>query len=205
MTHLTPDMLLDLADRTRPEADVPHLGSCETCRRQLAEIRATLEVVNEADVPEPSPLFWDHMSARVRTAIESDDHTTNEGWFRGWRVSGLAIPVGAAAALLLIAAVGLRLGFLTGPDTGTDEGGVAAVVSDSSPAPDGPVAEETDSLTLISDLAADLEWEVAVEAGVATRAGTLDRVVSELSDPERMELQRLLKIELNADVPGNGA
>ena len=67
--HLSPDHLIDLAEGTRPESSAPHLESCEACRRQLADMRAMMSAASEVAVPEPSPLFWDHLSERVRQAV----------------------------------------------------------------------------------------------------------------------------------------
>ena len=64
--HLKDDELVDLAEGARPESSAPHLASCEPCRRQVRDLRALMSVAAGVDVPEPSPLYWDHMSARVR-------------------------------------------------------------------------------------------------------------------------------------------
>ena len=52
--HLTPDDLADLAEGMRAESSAPHLLWCESCRQQLAEIRAVLADATDVDVPEPS-------------------------------------------------------------------------------------------------------------------------------------------------------
>src|SRR5438034_8699386 len=67
--HLNEHELVDLADGSRTEASAPHLATCSDCRRQLADLRATLASVAAVDVPEPSPLFWDHFSRRVHEAV----------------------------------------------------------------------------------------------------------------------------------------
>jgi hypothetical protein len=48
----------------------------------------------------------------------------------------------------------------------------------------------------MTDLAGDLDWDAAVEAGLAGSAGGVDRAVFDLSLDERRELARLLKAEL---------
>jgi hypothetical protein len=70
--HLQPDDLVDLAEGTRPEASAPHLASCAECRRQLADMRAMMSAAADVDVPEPSPLFWDHLSARVSESVSGE-------------------------------------------------------------------------------------------------------------------------------------
>src|SRR6476469_3139983 len=70
--HLNTDELVDIAEGTRTEAAAPHLASCEPCRAQLCELRAMIAAAKDVDVPEPSPLFWDHLSARVSEAVAAD-------------------------------------------------------------------------------------------------------------------------------------
>ena len=68
MSHLTPEELLDLAEAPPPDVASGHLASCDRCRRELADLREALAAAAEIEVPEPSPLFWGHLSARVRGA-----------------------------------------------------------------------------------------------------------------------------------------
>jgi hypothetical protein len=69
MRHLKADDLLDLAEGTRPESSAPHLASCESCRRLVADLRTVIGVAVDVEIPDPSPLFWQHLSARVREAV----------------------------------------------------------------------------------------------------------------------------------------
>jgi hypothetical protein len=52
------------------------------------------------------------------------------------------------------------------------------------------------SLSLVADLAADLSWDDAREAGLTSHVGVDDDAVAQLDDGERHELNRLLKGEL---------
>src|SRR5436190_125575 len=79
MRHLRPDELIDLAEGTRPESSASHLRTCEACRRQLADARAMIAAAADVDVPEPSPLFWEHFSVRVREAIGTQPMEVAEG------------------------------------------------------------------------------------------------------------------------------
>ena len=83
--HLQPDELVDVAEGTRPESSVPHLASCEVCRLQLADLKATISAAADVEVPEPSPLFWDHLSARVRDAVAALDGDLARTW--GMRIA----------------------------------------------------------------------------------------------------------------------
>ncbi len=72
-SHLTTEKLIDLAERTREESSAPHLQSCEACRHQLAVLRDAMSAAAEVEVcPEPSPLFWKHLSERVREAVAAE-------------------------------------------------------------------------------------------------------------------------------------
>src|SRR5438093_9275944 len=83
--HLTPDDLVDLAKGTRPESSAPHLASCATCRAQLNEMRAMMSAAADVDVPEPSPLFWDHFSQHVHDAVANDTANARLPPTRLWR------------------------------------------------------------------------------------------------------------------------
>jgi hypothetical protein len=77
--HLKPEELVDLAEGTIAEASVPHLATCAACRGQLEMLRAMEARARDFDVPEPSPLFWDHLSSRVQEAIAADS-AQPAGW-----------------------------------------------------------------------------------------------------------------------------
>src|SRR5258705_10923481 len=70
--HLNADDLVDLAEGARPESSAPHLAACPQCRAHLEELRGTMSAIADVDVPEPSPLFWDHFSQRVHDAVATE-------------------------------------------------------------------------------------------------------------------------------------
>ena len=91
--HLRPDELIDVAEGARTEQSVPHLAACEMCRRQLVELKAMMSAVADVEVPEPSPLFWDHFSTRVREAVAAEGAPRRSFWT--W--PRLAVPAVAVA------------------------------------------------------------------------------------------------------------
>src|ERR1051325_634469 len=99
MTHLSPELLIDIAEGTAPESAQPHLATCAVCRTQLSDLRQMLTSI-AVDVPEPSPLFWDHLSAGVReaTAVEA-------GSAPSWRLGRLSwrLAAGMSMAIVVIA------------------------------------------------------------------------------------------------------
>jgi DNA-directed RNA polymerase specialized sigma24 family protein len=61
MRHLSPDLLIDLAEGTRR---VVGRASRRVRRVPPRGLREMMAVAVGAAIPEPSPLFWDHLSAR---------------------------------------------------------------------------------------------------------------------------------------------
>jgi hypothetical protein len=181
--HLSPDEMIDVAEGLRPKTEMPHLASCETCRRQVEELQSTMTVATAADVPEPSPLFWDNFSARVAEAIRSPQQEPPSSLsFGSWTWSRAAVAL-AVAAVVIAAGVTMRSGNRVPPSVVADRRAEPALADD-------PL------LDLVADLGVDLDWESAAEAGLTMREGTADRAMTQLSDGERAELQRLLEQEL---------
>ena len=183
MKHLSPEALLDVAEGTVPRDRYPHLAECGMCRDQLAELQATIATV-AVDVPEPSPLFWDHLSARVREATAAEPLATEPWWgLRKWMFPLIA----AATAAVLFIAISFGSGTTT-PATSRP-----AVVSTSNPSnAEFPAAADDPSLDLLADLAGDLDWDAAAEAGMTMEVGAAEQALNELTIAERVELQRLL-------------
>ena len=197
MGHLTEEALLDLAEGTRlEEASARHLASCGACRGQLEELRSIMRAAADVQVPEPSPLFWEHLSARVREAVEAAGRPAAAGWRSwpaiSWRVT---LPVGALGALLLAAATMFRPGVGPSSTVETTAGSRIADVGTSAIRL-RPLAEDA-SLSLLADLTSELDWDAATEAGLASRSGVVDSVVTDLSSEERVELGRLLEDALS--------
>ena len=194
--HLGPDQLIDLAEGARPESSEPHLESCEACRRQLAAMCAMMSAASEVTVPEPSPLFWDHFSERVREAVALAGAPRRSSRWQPWLRPLVVLPlsVAALAAVLLVAVL------VPQPDVvpATPE---VATTPRSPDFPEQPAFEPLDasgdaSLNLVADLTAELDWEAASRMELTTHAGGADEAVRELTGGELRELQRQLKEEL---------
>jgi hypothetical protein len=191
--HLGKDQLLDLAEGIRLEASVAHVESCEACRRQVDDLRAAMAAVADVEVPEPSPLFWEHLSERVRAAVAAEGQLApSRAWhWTDWRIMA---PLGGLTALLVAAAITLNPG--APPGSGSDQNFGAAIGTASPIAADLAPLTDDPSLSLLADLTSDLDWDAATEAGLSLKAGVLDDLVTALNDEERQELQRLLREEL---------
>ncbi len=186
MRHCTPDELMDVVDDVRDEASLPHLAACALCREQLREVRQMLLQVADAPVPEPSPLFWGHLSARVHDAVAAEAGQPARRWWPSWR---LALPIaGVLAALALAVSVTPR------PPQGPPAvaaGPPAAPPGAFGIAPDALDAADA-SIALMLELAASLDLEAAASAGMTMTRGATDAAVAELTGEERRELERLL-------------
>lgn len=199
MTHLSPDTLVDLLDGTRAETAVLHLASCAACRQQLADLRVSWQAAADVEVPEPSPLFWDHLSARVRAAVAAEVPPRAPWWRIDWSWTSVGLAGAVVAALVLVAFLQVSRPFTSA--VGTPEtagvGTVAAIATAESLTP----LPDDESMLFVADLASHLDWDGVAELGLTTE-GLSDRGASEMTADERIELQRLLRAELG---PGHAA
>lgn len=203
--HLSRDELLGLVDRE--DWGHPHLATCERCRRDVDELRTMIEELRGVPVPEPSPLFWDHLTRRVREAIEAEPPQRGEVRERWWAL----VP----ASLVVALAVGLL--WWTLPSRASDPPHVAA---------EGGRSIEGERLALDLDAARDDPWEAllaladevswdngsdvvheadeAVGQSPAWSVGlppsSIDRAILALSDEERAIVRELVLEEQR----GNG-
>jgi hypothetical protein len=189
--HLTPEQLIDIVEGTRSENAEPHLRSCEICRHQIGALRAAMSSAAQVDVSEPSPLFWDHFSQRVRAAVDAEGAPARGGiWgMRGLlRWSWSTVAIGGVVAALALAV------YLTAPRSptrppSTDD--TAAAVTEGALLPLGSIDDP--SLALVADLTGQLDADAVNETTWTNHAGAVDEVVSTLTIEERVELQRLLQ------------
>jgi hypothetical protein len=192
--HLDEAALLDVAEGVQSEHAAAHLAGCERCRAQVEALRSALHIAEDVTVPEPSPLFWDHLSARVAEAVADERAgeaaAASIGWaarLRSWQVLTAAA---VAAAVVLAVAVNRHSASDTSP-VQTPAAVATAAAHDLTPS-----LENDPSLSFIADLASDLDWDDAVEAGLTSGADAVERVVQDMSDDERRELRRVLQEEM---------
>jgi hypothetical protein len=191
--HLNAEQLVDIAEGTRPERSAPHLADCARCREQLQELRSMMAAVQDVDVPEPSPLFWDHLSARIGEDVASDAAAPQRTAWRYMLRGALAVAAG-----LLLAALLTSRAMAPGP---MPDASTAFVAAPPPPAPaaelftDPVSADEDAALTLVASLTGDVDVDTAREAGLAPR-GSAEHAVTHMSDGELRELRRLLKEEM---------
>jgi hypothetical protein len=192
--HLTSGELIDLAERTREESSDPHLQSCNACRQELAVLRSAMSAAAEVEVPEPSPLFWKHLSERVHDAVAAEGAPSSRflapgwamalSWWRGWAVAGVA------AAVMISIYVTTPLPADPAPDT--QDMSVVPPELEAIPLPLAGIADDP-SFALVADLTSQMDAAAFDETGWTSHAGAVDEAVDALTDDERVELQRLLE------------
>jgi hypothetical protein len=148
-----------------------------------------MAAARDVNVPEPSPLFWDHFSARIRQAVQAEAGRSAAG--TGWWGQSRFVLAGSVALVLLAVWVGFRIDRSTGRTSTSASPAERLEVSG-----DPPGASDDPALAFVADLASDLDWEAASEAGLATHLDVDEDVVAQLSEGERRALHDLLKGEL---------
>jgi hypothetical protein len=63
------DMLLD--PESAPAKVKTHVAECDSCRKELEELRATMTVLDSWTAPEPNPYFLTRLDARMREEREA--------------------------------------------------------------------------------------------------------------------------------------
>jgi hypothetical protein len=182
--HLTADELVDLAEGARDANAFPHITACEACRRQVADLRTAIEMATAAhDVPEPSPLFWDHFSDRVRTAIATEPTPSSAWWRPSWV---MATCVALAAALLVVVLIPSHD---RGPARREPPGTITTAAAE-------PLGDLDDSLMIVADLTSSIDFDDARAAGLTGR-GAAEHAVAHMSAGELRELRTLLAEQMN--------
>jgi len=184
MTHLSPEELVAALDGPLAAATADHFRHCEVCRSALGVLTATLDrVKTDSDVPEPSPLFWEHLSARIRSATTETPAVAAGSWWQS--IARPSALLGAVAALALVIALGRAwpTSERVRPDAVRVAGAASAVVSDGDDASWNAVAE------MASTLSSD---DVRLIVGSAPEAPA----VNDLTPKEREAFVKLLGVEL---------
>jgi hypothetical protein len=176
--HLSAEDFSAAAGGTLSEEGRAHLERCAACHAAVFELSALVAELKSDAPPEPSSLFWDHFSHRVREATRSETAPVQRSWAFGWpRVS-----VGAFAALTLAVLV-----WSSSRDRTADSPPSMAT-------PGGSTVDSEVAWQAMSEIAAAMTIEDVQRATAAAveRSG----VLTELSADERRAFVELLKREI---------
>lgn len=166
LEHVHDDELMDAAEGIA-SADVRrHVQACAACRERVEATASGLALAQAADVPEPSPLYWEAFRRQVGRKVGAE---------RRWRPAALA-----AAAVAVIA-----IGLLT-PNRQPAQPTSTLPAWSASP----PSAEDDSGLAQLFALATEAE-----DMALASCSGVAD-CLSALSDEETMALADVLSQEL---------
>jgi len=193
MSHLTPADIVDAAEGRVSAAAAAHLAGCTACQALAADVRSAWDAAAEVSVPEPSPLYWQHLSARVREQVAGE--TVVPAWrATPWReYFSLRNLMPVASAIVLVAAV-IGTGLLTRHEPGSVRGDAAITGSLTNEAVFEPDNSEVwDALT---SAAADVPIDDVHDAGFAVSSSAVDHAVQRMTPEELTELGRLLQSEL---------
>lgn len=122
-----PDVAAGFSETTAEESK--HLAGCTACAENLNAMRSTMALLDEWQVPEPSPYFDTRLQARLREEMAKPQ----PGWLAAW-LHWFRRPV-MAAALTVALGVGVGVFFMqTGdsrkPDAPIADVGPGTAVSD---------------------------------------------------------------------------
>jgi len=186
--HLSAEELVDALEGALSGPGSAHLAVCHACRDQVESLRPIVSDVKAVEVPEPSPLFWSHFSARVHEAVLAAPPAGRRlGWL-SWRP---LFTLAASVAALLLAVLLFRP---APPPAAENDIASSAGTSLDTPS-DRPGHLDDLQWQLLIDAAGDLNW-VEVRDAAVPRPGTADAIIDELTAAQREELVRLLKAEI---------
>lgn len=196
--HLSHAEFVDVieASPALPPERAQHLERCEQCRERVATLRSVRSLAADDDMPEPSPLFWDHFSARVAAQLRSEPVPARvPRWspvpFAPWAVAAVVI-------MLLISTIVWRT-TLHAPSPQVPAPMSASVdLAGNEPVDD---LDDDEAWAVVRAATADFAWEDAHEAGISAHPGEVEKAALQLNAAERVELERLL----DEDMKRNGA
>lgn len=191
--HLDESELVDWLDGTLAAARRHHVHECERCRIAAEDLSRMVHTAHADDVPEPSPLFWDQLSDRVRLAVANEPSPRPAFW------QLLTMPpvqaAGAAAAIVILASVLVWRTNLGSPSVPTDRTSLttAAMIDDVTGDDAADDLEQDEAWALVRAMADDLEADDLDNEGVGGQVGSADHLALRLTERERVEFARLLE------------
>lgn len=198
--HLKAEELVDVLESRAATRAWVHVERCAECRARVDVLTEMRRAVAEIDAPQPSPLFWSHLSARIHEAVEGERRPAGAPWRWPLRFAVPAVAMAAAVALLVASLTVLGTRTQTPPMESMESMGSMTRLAEFA-----AMLEETDvpietqnadpAWELVMAVAEDAQWDDLSAEGLV-RPGTADLGLLQLSAEERLELARLLNEEL---------
>ncbi len=195
---LTPDEFVDLVDGTLAADREAHVAMCVACAATATDVREALAAAMSAEVPEPSPLFWPSLNARVQAAVAESAAT---GW-RAWLRLDVLVPIAGLALVVVAIASAIDAVSPAAPvpsgrgivwiGDGTPPVEFASEVADEPLAAPAATPMNEDALAMMAALASALP-EGGWDALGVTRLPDLDIAAASLTADERDALAALLQ------------
>lgn len=188
--HLSSQEFVNALDGVLVPARQSHLDGCPSCQTQVTELRAVIEDAGQgADVPEPSPLFWNHFQTRVLTAVQGEGQAGHRGWWT--RVLDVRTLVAVSATVVaVVASVALYMSRPVTPvpasqvDSGTAvESGLVA---------DAAASLDGDEWAFVASVMDTLEGDDIHEV-LAPSHDAVDAAIEALTSDQRDRFMKLLK------------
>jgi len=101
VSHVPEPRLLDVLEG-RGATDRAHVDACAQCRARLAEAQAGLALAAGAEVPEPSPVYWESLRRQVSRRVDEESERRPAFWRRvslGHALAAAAVLAGIATFL----------------------------------------------------------------------------------------------------------
>ena len=114
-----------------------HVAECESCRKELEQLRATISLMDAWATPEPSPYFMTRLNARMR----EERAAPPQGWFQRLRAR---IAYGPPMHARPLAAMALTVMLLVGGGAYLGVTNVEQVVP--KPSPEAAVVQDLQTL-----------------------------------------------------------
>jgi predicted anti-sigma-YlaC factor YlaD len=149
--ELMPDLAAGL-DAVTPEVD-EHLQSCVACAGKLNEFRQTMALLDEWQVPEPSPYF----DVRLRARLREEAARQPAGWWQWMRKPALAVSL----AVLMVMSITL---FRTDAGLNPASGPRAMVIEPGTAVGDLQALDKNNELYSDFELLDDLQVQHDVDA-----------------------------------------
>ena len=199
-THLSAREFVDAIEGGLTAGRQRHLDVCAACQTEVETLRTiVVDLDSDADLPEPSPLFWEHFQSRVNVAVREEAMVPSRAaWWRTLLGTGATrtwLTAGATvAALVMIAAMYLRAPVDAGRPV---DAGAAAALGETVVPDEAALVLGGAEWEFVSGMLETLQ-EDDMRRVLTPSGNAVDAAMGNLSESERKTFLRLLQAEMVA-------